>query len=858
MKKEYLLLLVFLILNVHMVFAQQFSAQEYLEVRQQNIGMTETELMDAYARPAKYYIKGFEKTPDIQNIHYLDSVILKLELTNDELDLLRENMFFVTERLSYNNFGHAFHTVYNYDLPVFITTDAVLHALHMSYNQILKTMEREIMSANLEVFLKSLYDNFDLLTQKYNNEESLKEGLADADLYVTIAYSLITGQLQNAHVADQSALEELWEAIKGEKMVSMPLFTFPNRNRKLDFSQFKVRGHYAYTQQDEWMGLKSLEPYFRTMMWLGRTDFFLTPLPANPWEQPWTDAEIQRMHYGAFMVNELVHNSSELDKFKFNERVINYLVGENDNLTIGEYNDVLQTEGINSASQLTDTLTFQRVKSALNNNTEFGQKILSDFFFMDPGADEPGVLPVSYRVAGQRFIIDSYILGNVVFDRLMFNGQKVMRMMPKPLDALFVLGNNDALPLLKEEFDRYPYAEQMANLRYLVDQKSPDFWSESLYNVWLNGIRALNPAEEKPTHPLFMKTAAWHQEKINTQLASWSHLRHDNLLYAKQSYTGGTGCSFPYSYIEPYPEFYRRLKQYAKDAGAFFSQLSTSDYLLNRIVQFFPNFENVMEQLEILSGKQLNGIPFTYEENEWLQSMLFVDGGSGMPPYSGWYAGLFFDAEDAAEGDFTIVDVHTQPTDENGNVVGKILHTGVGKVNLGVFVARSPVDENRQMAFVGPVMSYYEKITDNFLRLTDQDWEEMVEKNNVPVRPSWTNIYLAGPTGVAYSPGLELPSRLLTGTTDVQTPEWKVAAYPNPVSDELTLTFSNGKSASGQLLLYNASGILIKQTSPEYFINGDNTIRISFVGLPEGLYLAKVVLNSNESSVLKIIKKQRQ
>jgi hypothetical protein len=45
----------------------------------------------------------------------------------------------------------------------------------------------------------------------------------------------------------------------------------------------------------------------------------------------------------------------------------------------------------------------------LNSNTEFGQKILSDFFLMDPGADEPGVLPVSYRVAGQRFIIDSYI-----------------------------------------------------------------------------------------------------------------------------------------------------------------------------------------------------------------------------------------------------------------------------------------------------------------------------------------------------------------------------------------------------------------------------------------------------------------
>ena len=69
-----------------------------------------------------------------------------------------------------------------------------------------------------------------------------------------------------------------------------------------------------------------------------------------------------------------------------------------------------------------------------------------------------------------------------------------------------------------------------------------------------------------------MKSAAWQQEKMNTQLASWSQLRHDNLLYAKQSYTGGTGCSFPYSYIEPYPEFYGRLKQFAQNAGDFFNR----------------------------------------------------------------------------------------------------------------------------------------------------------------------------------------------------------------------------------------------------------------------------------------------
>jgi hypothetical protein len=855
MKTKILLSFICLLFLSQLISAQDFSAQKYLEVRQQNLGLTEAELVNLYSRPLDFYIKGFEKVPDLHEIQYLDSVQLKLKLTNDELKLLEQNLFFVTERLSYFNFGHAFHMIYELDLPVFITTDAVLHALHMSYDQILKTMEREIMLANLEEFLKSLYDGFGIIEQKYNGQVALAEGLVDADLYVTIAYSLLTGNLHPGHIADPEELKKVWEAIKSEKMVSMPLFTFPDRNRNLDFSQFKVRGHYVYTQEDEWMGLKSLEPYFRTMMWLGRTDFLLTPPPENPWEKPWTDAEIQRMNYGAFMVNELMNSSASLEKFRFNEQVINYLVGESDNLTTAEYSHLMQAEGINSALQLADSATFQKVKSALNGNSEFGQKILSDFFLMDPAAEEPGVLPVSYRVSGQRFIIDSYILGSVVYDRLMFNGQKVMRMMPNPLDALFVLGNNDALPLLQDEFNKYPYAEQMANLRFLVDQKPPEFWSESLYNVWLNSIRKLNPAEENPAFPLFMRTAAWHQEKINTQLASWSHLRHDNLLYAKQSYTGGTGCSFPFSYIEPYPEFYRSLKKYASEASAFFSQLPSENYLLNQIVQFFPRFEYVMEQLEILSEKQLSGALFSEDETAWLKSMLFIDGGSGMPPYSGWYADLFFVQEDAAKNDFTIVDIHTQPTDEYGNVVGKVLHTGVGNVNLGVFIAGNPLNRNEQMAFVGPVLSYYEKTTENFLRMTDQDWKDIVDKNDVPERPSWTNIYLAGVSGEAREPGLELPSRLLTGTTRISGPELSISAWPNPVADVLTISFSAIRPATCRVSIYNSNGVLIKQSVGDFIANGENSIQISFHGLPDGLYLAKVLLDNSETSVLKIIKK---
>lgn len=613
-----------------------------------------------------------------------------------------------------------------------------------------------------------------------------------------------------------------------------------------------MRGHYVFTQQDEWMGLKSLEPYFKTMMWLGRIDFLLTPPPPNPWEESWKTEEILRMHKGAFMVNELFELSTTKELLEFNEKVISYLVGESDNITPNEYSSILSELDISSASQLNDSITFTNLLNTINCNLALAQKIMSDFFFVDPNSTVPGNLPVSYRLSGQRFIIDSYILANVVFDRIVYNNQKIMRLMPNPLDVIFTLGNNDVLPLLTNEFEKYPYFEQLASLRYLVDEKDKNYWNKSLYNVWLNSIRELNPVEENSKQPLFMRTAAWHHEKINTQLASWSHLRHDNLLYAKQSYTGGTGCSFPFSYVEPYPAFYRKLKDFAQNAGEFFSGIPAGNYELRRIAQFFPHFKEVMEKLEILAEKQLHHISFTSNENEWLQTMLFQVSGSGEPPYSGWYSNLFYDVWNAAEGDFTIVDVHTQPTDEYGTVVGKVLHTGVGKINLGIFISNCPGNYTQEMAFVGPTMSYYETTTNQFKRITDQEWEQLVYQNELPDRPNWANIYLAGEKGERKVKAIELPSKLYTSAIQPEFLSGEIHLYPNPANNQLNISFTNSIQ-NVSINVYNTNGILVKQLtkiSPE-----KNHIEMNVSDLNTGIFLVKISAKNGGTFVSKLIKR---
>src|SRR5262249_57614755 len=68
-------------------------------------------------------------------------------------------------------------------------------------------------------------------------------------------------------------------------------------------------------------------------------------------------------------------------------------------------------------------------------------------------------------------------------------------------------------------------------------------------------------------YPEAMRTRAWAMKTLNTQLASWAQLRHDTILYVKQSYTAGAECYYPAGYVEPVPHFWARLEKMAARAA---------------------------------------------------------------------------------------------------------------------------------------------------------------------------------------------------------------------------------------------------------------------------------------------------
>ena len=95
-------------------------------------------------------------------------------------------------------------------------------------------------------------------------------------------------------------------------------------------------------------------------------------------------------------------------------------------------------------------------------------------------------------------------------------------------------------------------------------------WNRNLYWAWLHCLKALlTGGGSTDGLPAFMKTVAWQDKQLNTVLASWSQLRHDTILYAKQSNPMKLDDMEPQTkmvegYVEPVPEFYARLLALAR------------------------------------------------------------------------------------------------------------------------------------------------------------------------------------------------------------------------------------------------------------------------------------------------------
>jgi hypothetical protein len=835
------LLLLLFVLSSRGLFAQEtaFDVAAYRNFLDENAALTGADLR---AMHDAGIFRERAAAPPLSRSQFSDSIDAYYHLTSYEKELIARHGFMVTERVAPNSFGLAFKEIYVRDLPVFISTDAILHALHMSYDAMLMQTEEHVLIPKLDALLTEMRSSLAALAAKYDGIEAVHRPLRDMDVYLTVPLRLLRGEaVPPLFAEDVEEVEKLLSLVEGEAPVAYRIFA--ENCRDIDFSQFTPRGHYTRDIK--------LTRYFRAMMWLGRIELYLTKPKSDGDCQP-SEADVQRQTIGAALLAEAA-DANILSTLEEIDRLIALFVGESDNLRLDHFMSVMEKEGLADAAAMSDEASWRSFQEEIALHPFAKQRILSQILYRDPMSPEKIEPASALMLLGQRFVIDSYVTGQVVFDRIEPSEGGSPRMLPSSLDVLFALGNDAAGQLLQPEFEQFGYAPNLAALRYLIDEYDDSFWDQTLYNGWLNSIRTLRPPAQRDYLPPFMQTAAWWQQKMNTQLSSWAQLRHDNLLYAKQSYTGGIVCEFPFSYVEPIPAFFEAVSRFAKNASSRFSEVDAG-WASDGMIRYFDHLAATTDTLGGIATKELSGTSLSSQETGFLRRMLRILQICG-PSLDGWYPGLYYSPYDADRPDMVVADVHTAPTDEAGSPVGWVLHAGTGPLNMAVLTADIP--GNGPVAFVGPVMSYYEHVSTNFKRLTDEEWQSAYAADP-SIRPEFVNLYLADRNG---EPRGETTMKLATTMEDPRPPIGSESvevgsSYPNPFAAGTTLSFTVPSKMAYERVrvdVYDVQGRLIETILEKalpagtYSVRWDGTLS---TGVPAaaGAYVFRVRIGEVQGS----------
>ncbi len=615
--------------------------------------------------------------------------------------------------------------------PQFVTTDVVLHAAHLLFDDSLRLIEIDKLhplATELTSAMVGWCRQSDLqLAREVKAFFCVPAKILDPDFKVPADVAKV--------VAKDLALIEKHEGghISG---------TLANCE---DFSQYIPRGHYTRNE--------AFKRYFIAMMWYGRRMFRLevarpdcAPLPAGV--DPWTSGHKPREAKAALLITWMLHHVKVNGEPAIKTWDKLYIPTT---LFAGRTEDLNPHEVRALAQKVWGALP---LPTKLNDGAKLAEFIRLATAFTKPKIDSLGSGRKGFCFMAQRFTPDSYITQCLVTDadrpfgygvprhplvytgpkdphpftwgRNIYIGPPERRFMPRGLDVMAVFGCEEALGILKAEGDTAydGYDKMLAFLRKDVGAMMKQRKAENLYYAWLYALQPMMKPLTSKHVPGCLRSNAWLRKQLATSLASWAELRHDTILYVKQSYTPAPRAMrrTPPCYLEPQPEVFRRIGAMVKKME---TDLAALGVLPGVLKDKYGQFNGLCVQLAAIAEKELAGKPLS--ERDW--SVLAGTGRSlqritRLPPAVSKKIKSETDSHMAL-----VADVHT---DTNASVV---LEEAVGAPFL--LTVRMPVN-GRTVALRGAVFSYYEFKHPMKDRLTDEKWQTVLgDPQQRPALPKW-------------------------------------------------------------------------------------------------------------------------
>ena len=625
-----------------------------------------------------------------------------------------------------------------------VTPDIVLHAYHRYFEMTLEQIEQGELGKNLGDFLTSLHANLaaavrthsGYMKERYQNLEAQivlarvlfenrspgkpdyfqtpDEESAYEERDKTVDSAANAGKILDKYSSDlpgglvTAIREDIGKIYAADSVGSSPLFQQYSDDLKTDYTQFAPRSHYAKNS--------FLRAYFRTMMYLGRSSYFLKK------DVGIVDANL--------LAGQIATKSSSgvtpLDPWKKIMTVTGFYAGQSDDLTYDEWQGfTAEVLGANlTADVLASPASIQKLAGHLDQLRL--PKILSDVVVREDIASvtKADLLrqSLAFRVFGQRFTFDAWVLNDLTAGQ-----EKTDVRLPSTPSALFIpaaMGDRRARDYSGAFLERDAgfTKDEVDGFFTKLDQKELDIgkvteneWFASMGSAWLRVLGSLTH-DYGDGYPRYMRAPAFLDKQIQTFLGSYAELKHDTLLYAKQSYAelgGGPGDQtvppVVKGFVEPNMEFWDRFSDLLSRTDQFFSAngLLTDRSPLARL----HDFRDIIGFYRDLAMKELQGQQISDDEYERLRTtkLSFMaqpfDAAEAMPDENSGRVAL-------------VADIHTDA------LKGQVLYEATGKPYLMLAVV---ANEQAPRVVAGLAYNHYE-FTKPLLdgRLTDEDWRDWV------------------------------------------------------------------------------------------------------------------------------------
>jgi len=392
------------------------------------------------------YLLPLKELPE----NYYRDIVEKFgkQLTEKQKQLLLKNGVLILAGDKYDRFENAFSELNRKDIPIFITSGSILHLFHIEFNEILKNLEIKKLYPMLKNFLVAVITE----TKKQMTNSEVKK-LATRNLaYLSVALKLLDPSFKVPAVVNKQVNEEIKriedhlgfykspilsidcpgecldkifsdgfvftagkypdgekcsQAIKGVKIPYQGKlwdsveFYKQVCSRKCyceDYSQYVPRGHYTLSEQ--------LKQYFKSMMWLGRISFKVRG-------EEWTkQAILLSLAVNQAKTNFEGKSISAQELWRKIYSITGFFAGVSDDLTFYDYIQVLnKIIGKELSLDKIAQLNFQEFQKQLSKLK--GPKILGGFEIDLAGNLKD--LTQGMRLIGQRYALDSQILGDLVY-----------------------------------------------------------------------------------------------------------------------------------------------------------------------------------------------------------------------------------------------------------------------------------------------------------------------------------------------------------------------------------------------------------------------------------------------------------